>query len=255
MIEWIINLTVVGILLLMSVLIKFFKNYNLISGYNSASPEEQAYMVEKGIGNFMSRQFLLMALAWLNGFWLHKTGFAWGVEFGVILLLILVIYTVVGVQNYLPPPSFYKSKDSRELAENRAKQRKLILWVSAFFTVLVLSLVGWSAMPSTISVEDGRLDVSGAYGINVSLSDLEQVELRDSLPEIGKRTNGLSFGPVLKGHFQVEGLGKTRLLLRSSETPPFLFLKIKNQPESIFINMANPNETAQLYQQLKKPNS
>jgi len=48
MIEWIINLTVVGILLLMSVLIKFFKTYNLISGYNSASPEEQQYMVEKG---------------------------------------------------------------------------------------------------------------------------------------------------------------------------------------------------------------
>jgi hypothetical protein len=57
-------------------------------------------------------------------------------------------------------------------------------------------------------------------------------------------------GPILKGHFQVEGIGGALLFMRSAHGP-LIIITLKDHSNPVLINFSDPAETTQLYQQLK----
>jgi hypothetical protein len=87
--------------------------------------------------------------------------------------------------------------------------------------------------------------VSGIYGVDIKTSEIDTVTLMNHIPEIILRTNGLDIGQIKKGYFNIEGLGKCKLLL-SSHTSPFIFIKTIND-EVILINLKTPQTTEKLY--------
>lgn len=71
---------------------------------------------------------------------------------------------------------------------------------------------------SDLKVEfaDNRMEISGLYGCDIPLCDIEKAELRLSLPETSIRTNGFALGATNVGHFRTK-TGKEIILFTHSE--------------------------------------
>lgn len=246
MAEIIIFLLISGLLLGGGVAIKYGKTYDLISGYNTAPASDKEYMIEKGLGDFVGRQLMITAAAPVLGLILHKSGFVWGIEVGMGLLLILLFYLAIAVQRFYPPPS------DDPMSKKRTRSRKRLMIATMTFAVLICGGVGISiALTSRepqIVLEANQLAISGSYGVSISYRDINKLELKTALPEIGVKNNGLSLGPILKGHFDVKILGPSLLFLRSSQGPVLIIYRTGQQP--VMINFTEPQRTIDLYNQL-----
>lgn len=249
--ELIINLFVSGLLILMGVAIKYLKLNDLIAGYNISSREEKEYMAKKGIGDFIGRQLVFMGLAWPSGYLLKVAGLVWGIEIGIGFMIIIVIYTLVKAQDFSPPPEFYEEHPHLKPAAGNSKVQKYILLASVAFTIFILAWVGWSASPSHFTFDNKSMKISGDYGLTINYSDIKSIKLDTHDLEIGFKTNGNDAGTIRKGHFMVKGRGKSLLFVRSYKTPPFIIIDLKNGSETIIINQKDPQETRQLFQQIK----
>lgn len=248
MLEVIIYLAISGFIFLMGIAIKYFKAYFLIAGYNTSSKEEQQYMAEKGIGDFMGQQLMIIAAAPLIGLILDRTGFIWGTEVGAGLLIILVFYTVIAAQRFAPPSSFYSSGKVKRKASN-SKTIIIALVISTVVFIGVFGIVFWTSQPTEFTLEQNELKISGAYGTVIPYSDIENLELSETIPKLARRTNGLGMGSIQKGHFKTEDMGDALLFMRSRSGPVII---IQREGEKmVMINFAEPEETGMLYQQLK----
>ena len=59
--------------------------------------------------------------------------------------------------------------------------------------------------------------------------DIHSLEMRDTLPEIQARINGMDlFGFARRGIYQLEGLGRTRLLSFPMAGPLFICIPVMN---------------------------
>ncbi|WP_187177689.1 PH domain-containing protein [Algoriphagus sp. AK58] len=122
------------------------------------------------------------------------------------------------------------------------------------FTIAILTfafgLVAYGLIPGKTVITGDVVKFTGMYGIELNLSDIEQVQLINKIPKIKSRTNGLSAFGVKKGHFNLEGYGKSRLLVESSQ-PPFLLITTKSQ-ETVISNSKNPEDTKAVFEKIKE---
>lgn len=248
MAEVILYLAVSGIIFLLGVVIKYFKAYYLIAGYNTASKEEQQYMADKGIGDFAGRQLMIIAAAPLVGLILERAGFIWGTAVGSVLLLVLVFYTVIAARRYASPPSFYSSGRVKGTPSN-SKTAIIALVISAVIVIVVFGMIYWIAQPTDYVLGQNELRISGAYGTVIPYSDIENLELSETIPSLVKRTNGLSMGSIKKGHFKTKEKGNALLFMRSNSGPVIIIQR--KEEKMVMINFAEPEETKILYQQLQ----
>jgi len=247
MAEIIVFLSTSGLLLGLGIAIKYGKAYNLISGYNTASAEAKKYMAQKGLGDFVGRQLMITAAAPALGLILRKSGFVWGNEVGMGLLLILVFYTAIACQRFNPPPS------DDPISAKKARSQKHLIIAGMVLTVLICAGVGvhiaLTAREPQFTLEPTGMLISGSYGVSINYSDIAKIELKPALPEVGIKNHGLDLGPILKGHFDVKGLGPSLLFLRSNQGPVITIHRPGRQP--VLINFTDPQQTVDLYNQLQ----
>lgn len=236
MAELIIILIVCALIFFTGVLIKYFKAYNLIAGYNTAPREVKEQIDAKALGDFTGRQLMIAAFTPLMGYVLKRAGLVWGTEVGFGLLILIIIYTVIKAQKFNPP----------------AVKNKTVT-ISLLFTLIVVIGVGagiaWTAMPPAINLESEQFTISGSYGVSINYDDIEELNLAAEIPPLSMRTNGLGLGPILKGHFQLENRSKALLFLRSANGP-VIIIKRQTKPELIMINYKDTGETRALYHNL-----
>jgi hypothetical protein len=85
------------------------------------------------------------------------------------------------------------------------------------------------------------------YGKTINFSDVESIELKDSMPATGAKTNGAGLGQVKKGYFDVGGIGNS-LLFVHSDNGPFIFIDTKER--MVIINYSDAEKTKTVYQDL-----
>ncbi len=238
MAELIINLIVCALLFFTGVLIKYFKAYGLIAGYNTAPREVKEQIDAKALGDFIGRQLMIAAFTPLLGYGLKRAGLVWGTEVGFGLLILIIIYTVIKAQKFNPP-------------EVKNKSATISLLITLIIVIGVGAGIAWTAMPPAFNLESKQFTISGAYGTSVNYSDIKELDLVDEIPPLSMRTNGLGLGPILKGHFQLEDKDKALLFLRS-DSGPVLIIKPQTNPEIIMINSKDAAETRLLYHSLSK---
>lgn len=236
------TLITAGILVVLATVIKYLGGENLIAGYNTSSPAQKKYMKDQGIGAFVGNYIYLLALVILGGYLVRRAGFIWGqdVAWGVFIAVIIVM--LVRVQRFNPPSELSETKSG--------KTQKITIVISTVLTLVILSAVAWSALPSHYSFSGDAMTISGAYGTTVSYSNIDSIRLEPDIPSIGYKTNGLDMGPILKGHFMVDKFDKCLLSLRSSQGP-VIIITFKDRGEPLLINMPEPDQTRHLYQQIK----
>jgi hypothetical protein len=236
-----ITLFIVFLLAGLATLIKYFGCEAMIAGYNTASPAEQKYIAEKGIGAFAGNYLYLLAGIILAGYLSKRAGFVWGVDLSWGLFVVIIIVMLFRIQRFNPPASLTTPQSLRA--------KKIGLGAGGIIVVVVAGIITWNALPAKFNLQADQLQITGAYGFILHYSVIEDIRLQPELPAVGMKTNGLNLGPILKGHFRVEGMGNARLFLRSYHGPVCI-ITLKGDADPVLINFSDPTETTLLFNTL-----
>lgn len=128
------------------------------------------------------------------------------------------------------------------------RYRFTIIFMALFFFVVGAMLL-WRSRPNVIEVNEGKVVISGNYGIEIPLDEIRMVEMLDCLPEIEARTNGIGMEYVQKGNFRLEGIGACRLYVNLKYSP---FVHIVTAGAGhIFFNTEDSVMTKELYDRIR----
>jgi len=209
---------------------------DLIAGYNTMPKEEKKNIDIEGLSTFMRNGLITIGLSIIIGYYIFK----W-IGFTMIANSMILIVTLVGVTILLI--------NAQKFDYNKTKNSKLIYFITGLTFLFVIGLITYGFIPSKTIYGDDTIRFSGMYGFEISISDIENIELSDKLPTIKIRTNGFSFGNVKKGFFNLDKYGKSRLLIHS-DLAPYLILS-KNNGDKIIINFKDRIETEKTYDKIK----
>ena len=109
-----------------------------------------------------------------------------------------------------------------------------------------------SANILNITVKNNYIKIYGLYGNNIAISDIEELSLKDTIPTINKRVNGIMLtNGKRKGYFNLDGKN-ARLYLYNDESP---FIYIKTPKDQYYINLITADETKTFYNEIMKEKS
>ncbi|OSY86860.1 hypothetical protein WH52_14360 [Tenacibaculum holothuriorum] len=103
---------------------------------------------------------------------------------------------------------------------------------------------------SKVKISDNKVIIFGMYGLELPISNIENIQLSDTIPEIITKTNGFNSGNVKKGYFDLKYFGESHLLINSGN-PPYLIISAKNA-KKVILNLENAKETKRLFNEIKK---
>lgn len=220
----------------LGVLIKYFKCYWLISGYNTSSKEERERVdiasLGKLVGNFC---FFLGAMFLVIGI-LSLSGFDSAAIITYPMIFISVIYLILKSQKY----------DSNPKSSRTSKIAALLL--GSFF-IITFGLILYSARETRVIVTPQSINIEGTYGINLDMNKINEIELKDSMPRIYAKANGFNFGRVLKGNFDLDEFGTCKIYIYKGKPP---YIHIKYGDEHIILNQKDESRTKKLYDDMLK---
>lgn len=244
MIKYVIAILPSVILIILGISIKYFKAYWLISGYNTMSKEKKMNVDVENLGRSMGNFcFVLSGLIFLFIISLYTQVLFLTILVAVILIASIIVFIIKAQKfdgNALNPDGKYK------------KSTKIVILVTIGFLLLVFSGVGiqlyQSNLPVTYIVSNDALQIKGMYGETIKYTDIINISITESLPEITLRTNGSAVGSKLKGYFNVTGYEDAKLFI-DTKIPPFIIMKTDSG--SIIFNCEDRTKTQNLYEKLK----
>lgn len=167
---------------------------NLIAGYNTMSKEQKKNVDIEGLSTFMRNGLIIIGLAVIVLYYLFK----W-MGFPVIANLIMPVAITVGV--------IIMVILAQKFDHNKKKKTKQTYITLGLIFIIFLFVIGWATrglIPSKVTYNNDMIQFSGEYGFEISIEEIDSVELASTLPTIKIRTNGLSLGPVNKGFFNLD---------------------------------------------------
>ncbi|MGE4589380.1 MAG: DUF3784 domain-containing protein [Acidaminococcaceae bacterium] len=209
---------------------------DLIAGYNTMSKDKKKNVDIEGLSTFMRNGLITIGLSIIIGYYLFK----W-IGFTMIANSMILIVTLVGVTILVI--------NAQKFDHNKTKRTKLTYFILGFVFLFVIGLITYGFIPSKTIYGNDTIRFSGMYGFEISIGEIENVELTDEFPTIKIRTNGFSFGNIKKGFFNLDKFGKSRLLIHS-DLAPYLILT-KNNGDKIIINFKEKLETEKMYEKIK----
>jgi hypothetical protein len=126
----------------------------------------------------------------------------------------------------------------------------IIIMVSVLSAVslFVLNLYNTTNKETEIVLKDDSFEVKGMFGDTFLYDRIQSVELKDTIPAIGRMANGSGLGEVQKGIFEVQGLGECKLY-KFSDNGPFIYVNVSGK--YVIINYKEKEKTEKLYADLK----
>ncbi|PKR77276.1 hypothetical protein CEY16_11095 [Halalkalibacillus sediminis] len=197
------------------------KEYSLLSGFSNRPEEEKEYLKSSGYTDAVEKmlKYTFYFLLFITIAGVVQVPYIF--EIGIALFLIVIMSWTIYIQKYEVP-----------------RKRKKAYWLTGsitgvvFIGVAVLTYVGLK--DPVVTIDDESFEVSGVYGVEWELEEVEEVQLLDELPEVIARTNGFAFSGVLKGNFLLEKpYGGGKLFVRTESSP---YLYVESQEEYLIVN-------------------
>lgn len=229
-----LNLTVGLLMIGLGFLVKSAPD--LIAGYNTMSKDKKKNVDISGLSTFMRNGFITIGISMIIGYYLFK----W-VGFTMIANSMIFLITLFGTAILVI--------HAQRFDHNKKNQTKLTYFIIGLVILFVFGLMTYGFIPAKVIYSHDKIQFSGMYGFDMNTGEIEYVEITEKLPTIKKRTNGFSFGTIHKGFFNLDKIGKSRLLVHS-ETAPYLIISKKNG-DKIIINFNDKTETEKLYNKIK----
>lgn len=234
------------IFLFIGIVIKHFKCYSLIAGYNTMTEEQQSKVdIEKTgniIGNFGYAMFFTQISASILGYFKYE----------ILSFMISFISIMAGVIIVLIKAEKYDGND-RNPDGTIKKGKKIMIGAISFFLVAAGIAVTAGMLSGNkaadVIIGNNYIEIKGMYGTDILIDDIKEVSLEGSIPKITAKTNGSNLGSKLKGNFKLEELGKVKLFI-NKDKPPFIFIKLEQG--YVIINLDNKQDTENLYEKIKE---
>ena len=235
----IVGLSFIGIGLAVHV----FKMYFLIAGYNTMPKEQQEKVDVKGLGRMMGIYSYINGAIFIIAGILLGYGIDEGLTVAVIFVAVSTIFIVIKAQKF--------SADAvNEDGKMKKGARKKGVWSAAFIIVTFIFvgiLLVYSSQATKMTILDEGIQIHGMYGEVYAWDDIKNIELREELPTIEKRTNGAAVGANLKGHFRTSEYGAVKLFL-NKDHPPFIYLE--TEEKMVIFNRKNSQETQEIFKEI-----
>lgn len=234
----------VAMLIVFGVLIKYFKCYGLISGYNTMSAEKKRNVDTEGLGRFMGNFCFVIAGIILAAGILGYLGYQEAFAITILSLFIVIPIMVIKAQKF--------DGNARNPDGTMKRGTKVFLALLILGFLLILGIVAGSMIDSSremvVNVTADYIDIHGAYGVKLKTCDIEGIELVDSIPKVIRKTNGFDFGSLMRGNFKLEGLGAGKLYVDLNKKP---FIHISTMDSFIIINLKTSEDTKKLYDEIR----
>jgi len=220
----------------LGLMIRFFKWYWLIAGYNTMTKERKSKVDIEELGKFMGNMFFILAGVMAAGSVMAYFEVP-GVSFAVpVTMIALIVYMLIKAQQF--------DAGARNPDGTLNRSTKIILGSIFAFLVFIGVLIYAGTFGSEIVVGAESVQIKGLYGVEIMFADIQDIALEDSMPVILRRTNGFSAGGTLKGHFELQNVGGARLYVNVNN-PPFIY--IHTIGGLIIVNQEDRQSTEELY--------
>ena len=129
---------------------------------------------------------------------------------------------------------------------------RTIMWAltfSVFFPLLFVVgiLVVRGTRPVEVRVTERHLEVTGEYGVTLSVDAIVEAALEPTMPRRRRRLTGYRLGELRNGRYRVETLGDGMFYTRTN-SPPHLLVRT---PETfVLINFRDADRTRALHSEL-----
>ena len=212
------------------------QDYSLISGFYNRPEEEQQQLIENGypqaIGRLLFYTFIILFISVILALFQIPYGF----EIGMLLFLIVLLGGSIYVQKY-------------ELKHKRKKY----YWITGIVAAIVITFVivlGYLGLEEhDVIINDRQLKVTGLYGVEWPIDEIDRVKLLDELPDVVAKSNGFAAFNRLKGSFRLKEPygGGGKLFVYKGRAP---YVYIEKDDDYIILNQKDGSETQKLYDQL-----
>jgi hypothetical protein len=157
--------------------------------------------------------------------------------------LVSAITTARGLER---PPS--ASDESLPVTPPGLAAWRPVLLVGAVVLVAVGVLFWFQMQPPTITVRPEGLEVDCLfYGRDFAATDITSFSLESTIPRVLVRTNGFAAAGILRGHFDVEGLGNGLLFVDTGSAP---YILVGLRQGFVIVNLPEPERTRALYDEM-----
>lgn len=209
----------------------------LISGYNTLSGKQKENVDIQGLSTFMKKGFIAMGLAIIAGSHIFNL---LGLSFIANSTVIIVVFSGV----------LFILVKSRRFDHNKPAKKTRIEYrvISAIFLFIAGVLI-YGIIPTKIIIDQQSIQIKGMYGMDIPISDISKITLKDNIPAITIRTNGFSVGSISKGYYNLAELGNCKLYLHSGNGP-YIIILLRNG-DKIIINRGTKAKTLEDFNAMK----
>jgi len=153
---------------------------NLIAGYNTIPKDKKKNVDIEGLSTLMRNGLIIIGLTIIIGYYLFKwIGFT-TIANSMPLIVILVGVTILVIK-------------AQKFDHNKTEKTNLTYFILGLVFIFVIGSITYGFIPSKTFYSNDTIRFSGMYGFEISISEIYNVELSDTLPMIKMRTNGFSF--------------------------------------------------------------
>lgn len=210
-----------------------------IAGYNTMPKKKKKNVDVKGLSAFLGNGLIIIGSITIAGYYIFD--FA-GLRLPAELMLIVPVLAGPVLLVLL----------SQKFDHNPKKKSRYVIPVVLFGIVISMGveLFGYYK-PAGIEIEDDALRITGKYGVEIKYDEIADAGLTDRIPNVRKRTNGLSFAGSNKGYFRLDEYGKCRLFLHIKNKSPFIIITDNEGLKTIF-NVKDPDTAQEYYSRIKE---
>lgn len=243
-----VGLACIGLCILLGIVLSMGKGSFLIAGFNMMTKEEQDKYDKVALCKFTGK--MMFALAFSMVFWVLYQAFE--IKFllyiGVILFLAFIMFLLI----YANTGNRFKiGGSSVEKKQRKVSVKSSMIGLIIFLGVAIFLFMLFNGTRKEIEViiQGNQIVFKGQYGVTDNLKEITDIQLKNDIPAIGMKVNGAGLGEIMKGDFEVEGLGTCRLFVHS-EKGPFIYMMVDGK--YTIINFKDSAKTMAIYEELKK---
>ena len=112
----------------------------------------------------------------------------------------------------------------------------------------VLAVVSVQTRPPKVTVTPQAIVIDSLfYGDTYPMAEVTGVSLPRCLPRILARSNGFAGGGLLRGWFDVQGMGRTKLFVDAGASP---YVVLQTRRGFVAVNFSDPQRTQALYEEI-----
>lgn len=126
-------------------------------------------------------------------------------------------------------------------------KKNVLLTVLGSIVVITITLISFFNRPVRVEMGKDNIKISGINGLDLKMEDIEEVTLKEVLPQGINNKAMKKSGSISVGNFKPNDGEETKVFTYSKEGP-YLYITTKNKSARyVIINYKNRKQTEELY--------